>query len=106
MSMGVNVSYKHNNLMAMRKHYWNDTSVKVQQEKQALWQLLQQQQLFATLHEDDVKYFFFTLPSEVIVKGYALGFEHQRVQSMMRQHITENKSRLERRELFKIKYRM
>ncbi len=106
MSMGVNVSYKHNNLMAMRKHYWNDTSVKVQQEKQALWQLLQQQQLFATLHEDDVKYFFFTLPSEVIVKGYAHGFTHISVQNMITTYIQNHKVQLSNKEALKIKFHL
>jgi hypothetical protein len=92
--------------MAMRKHYWNDSSAQVQQEKQALKNFLEQQQLFTNMQDEDLKYFFFSLPSQVIVKGYALGFMHERVQDMILQHITENKSRLEKRELFKVKYRM
>lgn len=100
------MSYKHNNLMAMRKHYWNDSSVRVQQEKQAFKHLLERQQIFPDMQEEDLKYFFFSLPSQVIVKGYALGFTHERVQDMILQHITENKTRLEKRELFKVKYRI
>ncbi|MHA3049006.1 hypothetical protein [Acinetobacter sp. ANC 4641] len=100
------MSYKHNNLMAIRKHYWDDSSTQVQQEKQALKHFLECQHIFPDMQEEDLKYFFFSLPSQVIVKGYALGFTHERVKDMLLQHITENKTRLEKRELFKVKYRM
>jgi hypothetical protein len=43
--------------MAMRKHYWNDSSVRVQQEKQALKYLLEHQQIFPDMQEEDLKYF-------------------------------------------------
>lgn len=99
------VSYKHNNLMAIRKNYWCDDSLKVQQEKTYLKSLLEQQHIFSNMQESDLEYFFFSLPSEVIVKGYALGFMHQRVKDMLLQYMLENKSRLAKREVLKVKYR-
>ena len=91
--------------MAIRKNYWCDDSLKVQQEKTYLKSLLEQQHIFSNMQESDLEYFFFSLPSEVIVKGYALGFMHQRVKDMLLQYMLENKSRLAKREVLKVKYR-
>ncbi len=101
------MSYKHNNLMAMRENYWNDEqSQHVQIEKQFLQQTLIQQGVFQTPTPEDVKYFFFALPSIVIVKGYALGFQHAQVKSMIEKFIQQNKNRLAQRELLKVQFRM
>lgn len=101
------MSYKHNNLLAMRERYWNDQhSEEVQQEKKFLRDTLLRYEVFPNPDLNDVKYVFFALPSIVIVKGYALGFQHVQVQSMIEQFIAENKNRLAQREPVKIQFRM
>ncbi|WP_111859143.1 hypothetical protein [Acinetobacter sp. CFCC 10889] len=101
------MSYKHNNLMAMRVRYWDDLETNtVQIEKQFLQQLLIEQGVFQTPTLEDVKYFFFSLPSIIIVKGYALGFTSNDIKAMISQYIQENKSSLMQREALKIQYRM
>ncbi len=92
------MSYKHNNLMAMRQNYWNDqVSGQVQQEKVFLQSTLIQHGVFSSATLDDAKYLFFGLPSIVIVKGYALGFMHDSVQHLIHQHIQTNKQQLQQR---------
>lgn len=101
------MSYKHNNLMAMRQNYWNDTaSNQVGVEKRFFQQLLQQCDIFTTPSENDAKYLFFSLPSIVIVKGYALGFMHDSVQSMIIDYIQNNKVILQQKTHVKIQFRM
>lgn len=101
------MSYKHNNLMAMRENYWNsDDSIKVSQEKSALQQTLQALGVFEQPSLDDAKYVFFGLPSIIIVKGYALGFMHDQVQQLIVQHIQTNKQQLQQRSALKIQYQM
>ena len=101
------MSYKHNNLMAMRENYWNsDDSIKVSQEKSALQQTLQELGIFEQASIDDAKYVFFGLPSIIIVKGYALGFMHDQVQQLIVQHIQTNRQQLQQRSPLKIQYQM
>ena len=64
------MSYKHNNLMAMRERYWNDTENNhVDTEKAYFQKLLQQQGIYEYATLEDARYFFFSLPSIIIVKG-------------------------------------
>ena len=101
------MSYKHNNLMAMRQNYWNDTaSVQVESEKQFFQQTLIEQHIYTAPSEDDAKYLFFSLPSIIIVKGYALGFKHDSVQAMIFKHIQDNKTVLKQKSDIKIQFRM
>lgn len=101
------MSYKHNNLMAMRLRYWNDVETdSVQLEKQFLQQILIEHEVFQAPTLDDVKYFFFSLPSIIIVKGYAVGFTNIDIKNMISQYIHENKSSLMKHEILKIQYRM
>ncbi|MFW2076499.1 hypothetical protein ACG94X_02035 [Acinetobacter sp. ULE_I010] len=101
------MSYKHNNLMAMRQSWWDDevnSSVKV--EKQFFQLTLTEQGIYDDVTVDDVKYFFFSLPSIIIVKGYALGFTNQQVKNMISQHIQTNRQMLKDRENIKIQFTM
>lgn len=101
------MSYKHNNLMAMRQSWWDDQSTpSVAAEKQFLQQTLSEKGVYATPSLDDVKYFFFSLPSIIIVKGYALGFTNQLVKDMINQHIEINRHTLSARNQIKIQFRM
>ncbi|NNG80537.1 hypothetical protein [Acinetobacter sp. ANC 5378] len=101
------MSYKHNNLMAMRQNYWNDTdSVQVESEKQFFQQTLIEHGIYTAPSEDDAKYLFFSLPSIIIVKGYALGFKHDIVQAMIFKHIQDNKTVLKQKSDIKIQFRM
>jgi hypothetical protein len=100
------MSYKHNNLMAMRQNFWNDESSTIQSEKLFLLQQLSEQQVFNQPTLDDAKYLFFSLPSIVIVKGYAHGFSHISVQEMISTYIQTHKLQLSRKESLKIKFHM
>lgn len=101
------MSYKHNNLMAMRQNYWNDnTSPKVRAEKNFFQKLLIEHDVFTEANLEDAKYFFFTLPSIIIVKGYSLGFEDQFVKQLLEQHIYRNKSILISKSALQIEYHM
>ena len=101
------MSYKHNNLMAMRQNYWNDThSAQVDLEKIELKKILSEYGVFDQPSLDDAKYFFFSLPSIIIVKGYALGFADKSVKEMIIQFIEQNKKPLKQRAELKIAYRI
>lgn len=91
----------------MRENYWNDTnSVQVQREKKFFQQTLLKQAIHSSPSEDDAKYLFFSLPSIVIVKGYALGFQHDTVQAMIFKYIQDNKKLLQQKGDIKIQFRM
>lgn len=101
------MSYKHNNLMAMRKNYWDDEhSEQVQSEKQYFQQMLSEYQVFEQATLDDAKYVFFALPSIIIVKGYALGFMSTLVKTMILEFILTNKTQLSTRQVMKIQFRV
>jgi len=101
------MSYKHNNLMAMRLNYWDDVqSHNVQQEKAFLQDMLIQQGVFQQATLEDARYLFFSLPSIVIVKGYALGFQHESVVTLIQQHIQTNIQQLQQRTELKIQFQM
>ncbi|KYQ82053.1 hypothetical protein AWW73_10615 [Acinetobacter lactucae] len=100
------MSYKHNNLMAMRHRFWDESSDYVRNEKQFLQQTLVEQGIFNDATLDDVKYFFYTLPSIIIVKAYALGFMHDSVKQMLLQHIQTNRLHLMQKSEFKIQFKM
>ncbi len=101
------MSYKHNDLHAIRQNYWQDEqSDKVQTEKQYFQQLLTTHGIFQSATLEDAKYLFFTLPSIIIVKGYALGFMSNLVNDMLTDHIVTHKTELSQRKVLKIKYRL
>ncbi|WP_109441139.1 hypothetical protein [Acinetobacter haemolyticus] len=101
------MSYKHNNLMAMRQSYWDDESSHiVQAEKQLLKHTLIEEGIFTNATLDDTKYFFFTLPSIIIVKAYAVGFHHSSVKQMLKQHIQSNRTSLMKKSALKIQFRI
>ena len=100
------MSYKHNNLMAMRHNYWNDCSEIVQSEKLLLKQLLIEQGIFQKVTLEDVQYFFFSLPSVVIIKAYAVGFHHHDVQRMVVDYIQSNRRALIERAPVKIQFNL
>jgi len=101
------MSYKHNNLMAMRQNYWDDeSSSTVQAEKQFLKDLLVEEEVFKDATLDDTKYFFFTLPSIIIVKAYALGFHHSQVKRMLIKHIHTHRATLMKRAALKIQFKI
>jgi hypothetical protein len=101
------MSYKHNNLMAMRHNYWNDqSSPQVMNEKQFIQDTLTEFGIFQPATVDDAKYFFFSMPSIIIVKGYSLGFSNESVKKMIIDFIQKNKPQLCARTELKIQYRM
>lgn len=101
------MSYKHNNLLAIRQSYWMDQqSEKVQTEKQYFQELLSSQGIFVSPTLEDAKYVFFSLPSIIIVKGYALGFMSQVVQELIIGFIHANKADLAARKTLKIQYHL
>lgn len=99
------MSYKHNNLLAMREQYWQDQSEQAMQEKFALQQLLQQYEVFTRPNLDDTRYVFFHLPSQIIIQGYALGFVHQQVQALVVHFLQERKLQLQQKLPFPVQYR-
>lgn len=101
------MSYKHNNLMAMRQSYWDDTqSQKVKLEKQYFQQLLVEHNVFPNATLENARTLFFSLPSIIIVKGYALGFTNESVQKLIHQHIESHKTALMQNDTVKIKFRL
>ncbi|MFW1939679.1 hypothetical protein [Acinetobacter junii] len=101
------MSYKHNNLMAMRQSYWDDeSSSTVQAEKQFLRDTLVEEGIFENATLDDTKYFFFTLPSIIIVKAHALGFHHSIIKRMLIKHIHTNRAALMRKSALKIQFKI
>lgn len=93
--------------MAMRQNYWDDSSSEaVQIEKQFFQQILAETGIFESATLDDARYFFFSLPSIIIVKGYSLGFLDHSVRSMIMQFIENNKPLLMSRSELKIQYQM
>lgn len=58
------MSYKHNNLMAMRQSYWNDNhSDAVLIEKQFFQKILIENGIFENASLDDAKYLFLVCPA-------------------------------------------
>jgi len=101
------MSYKHNNLMAMRQRYWEDTqSTNISAEKTFFQQILIETQVFPSANLDDAKQLFFSLPSIILIKGYAKGFTNDTVQSLIRQHIDTNRSALQQKLEVKIKFKL
>lgn len=91
--------------MAMRLNYWNEAhSEKVAHEKNFLQRILAENHIFQPATLDDAKYLFFSLPSIIIVKGYAVGFSDESVKIMIEQFILKNKSSLISRSGLKIEY--
>lgn len=92
--------------MAMRVRYWHENSLEVQRDKQQLKIFLEQQCLFAQVSEKELQYFFFSLPSNIIIKAHALGFGHHQVMEMMMTYIAAHQQQLQNKEELKIKYRI
>lgn len=104
--MAYSMSYKHNNLWAMRERYWNDQNDTVNSEKLYFQRILEELDVFPEAHVDDAKSLFFSLPSIIIVKGYALGFQHPIVHNLIVKHIQQHKIALQQRNHVKIQYKM
>ncbi|RKG30900.1 hypothetical protein [Acinetobacter tianfuensis] len=101
------MSYKHNNLMAMRQRYWDDTeSSHVNAEKALFQQLLVETEIFPAANLDDAKQLFFSLPSIILIQGYAKGFNHEAVQNLIRQHINTHRDALQQKQDVKIKFKI
>ena len=101
------MSYKHNNLMAMRQTWWDDESCAiVKNEKNFFQRILIEKGIFNSPNVEDVKYFFFSLPSIIIVKGYAVGFTDPSVEALIQSHIETNKQSLKQKQQIKIQFRM
>jgi hypothetical protein len=93
--------------MAMRISYWdNNETPSVLNEKIFFQSTLIEHQVFDQATIEDAKYLFFSLPSVIIVKGYALGFMHDSVKSMITQYIDQNKQELRNKANLKIQFRM
>lgn len=91
----------------MRQNYWDDeVSPTVQAEKQFLRHTLIEEGIFENATLDDTKYFFFTLPSIIIVKAHALGFHHSLVKRMLIKHIHLNRAILMRKSTLKIQFKI
>lgn len=101
------MSYKHNDLWAMRERYWSDEhSTRVQEEKALFRTLLEQYKVCTSADLNDAKYLFFSLPSIIIVKGYALGFQHPKVYELMVQYIEKTKTELQQKQPVKIQFKL
>lgn len=100
------MSYKHNNLMAMRERYWQDQSSDVMNEKIALQHLLEALDVIPEPKLEDAKYVFFHLPSAIILQGYAVGFSHPEVTSLMTHFIQTHKAQLMRKQPLKVRFRV
>lgn len=91
----------------MRQSWWDDeSSISVQNEKRFLQTILTEQGIFESPSIDDTKYFFFSLPSIIIVKAYAVGFTDPSIQEMLKHHINSNKQSLIQKQEIKIQFRM
>lgn len=91
----------------MRHNYWDDeSSPTVQEEKIFLRNTLIEEGIFKNATLDDTKYFFFTLPSIIIVKAHALGFHHSHVKRMLIKHIHTNRAALMRKSALKIQFKI
>lgn len=91
----------------MRLYYWNDqSSEKIQNEKSFFQKILIKHGIFQEATIDDAEYFFFSLPSIIIIKGYALGFLNHTVVQMLEKHIDQNRNNLISRSELKIQYQM
>lgn len=91
----------------MRHNYWDDeSSPTVQEEKIFLRNTLIEEGIFKNATLDDTKYFFFTLPSIIIVKAHALGFQHSHVKRMLIKHIHTNRAALMRKSALKIQFKI
>ncbi len=91
--------------MAMREQYWQDQSAQVLTEKTALQQLLSTLEVMPQPSLEDAKYVFFHLPSHIIIQGYALGFCHAQVQSLIIAFIQAHKTQLRVKQGLKIRFR-
>ena len=89
------MSYKHNDLMAMRQRYWQDQTEAVQAEKCFFQHFLTEQHIYNIASLEDAEYFFFSLPSQIIIKGYAIG-----------DYVQKNRDALSQRLPIKIPYRL
>ena len=93
--------------MAIRNKFWNeDPSIRVVSEKQFLRDFLTQHQIFENTSLEDVKYFFYCLPSIIIVKAYGLGFLHESVITLMQQFVQQHHEQLSSRADFQIKFNL
>lgn len=100
------MSYKHNDLMAMRQNYWQDQTDAVQAEKVFFQRFLNEQQIYHVTSMSDVEYFFFSLPSQIIIKGYASGFQHPSILDLLIAYTEKNRDALSQHLPIKIQYRL
>ena len=90
----------------MRVRYWHEDTLTVKQEKQQLKLFLDQQSLFDLVSDQELKYFFFSLPSSIVMKAHTLGFAHHQVIEMMMTYINAHQQQLKNKQELKIKYRV
>ncbi|MBI1452461.1 MULTISPECIES: hypothetical protein [Acinetobacter] len=101
------MSYKHNNLMAMRQNYWDDAHTpRVHEEKLFFQRLLNDLGVFEKASLEDAKSLFFSLPSIILIKGYAKGFTEPSIQQLITQHIELHRNELQQKFDVKIKFRV
>lgn len=101
------MSYKHNNLMAMRQNYWDDAlTPRVKAEKVFFQQLLIDMRIFEDASLEDAKSLFFSLPSIILIKGYAKGFNTPPIQALIEKHIEMHRAELQQKFDVKIKFRV
>jgi hypothetical protein len=91
--------------MAMRHRYWDDcTSAIVQQEKLFFQRILVEEGIFPEANLDDARYLFFSLPSHIILKGYAQGFQTMLTHQLICQYIQTHQQQLKQRAQLKIQF--
>lgn len=100
------MSYKNNGLKKLRENYWNKDSERNKKEKLFLKELLLEHQVFLEINEVNLKFFFDSLPSEVILKAYGLGFKNDLIKRLLITHIEKNKNALKEGKLIKTEYKI
>ena len=90
----------------MRQQFWDDqNSKKVENEKNFFQAILAETEVFNPATLEDAKYLFFSLPSIIIVKGYACGFTDESIKDQIKQFIDSNKAALILRKELKISFK-
>lgn len=93
--------------MAMRQNYWDDTHTpRVHEEKVFFQRLLNDLGIFENASLEDAKSLFFSLPSIILIKGYAKGFTEPSIQQLITQHIELHRNELQQKFDVKIKFRV
>ena len=93
--------------MAMRQNYWDDAHTpRVHEEKVFFQRLLNDLGIFENASLEDAKSLFFSLPSIILIKGYAKGFTEPSIEQLITQHIELHRNELQQKFDVKIKFRV